>query len=225
MMTKIVTYKLGRALLNANGMQDWFLTWNLKIGEHVWGRCNYATKTIDLSAKFCEINNDHEVKKLILHEMSHHLGARKHGQAFYACLQKLYAKYGITDKIYRQYSYSRCETAVAVPKKRNRNEIYHIACPQCGMRDSPWNNRNKTTWVTPPSWVSTNEMGEVYQWRDCYPNHKFTMARRRELCWKCHHAGQDVTMLLYKNDEVVCNHKNNHPEIYIHPFTGEQEKK
>lgn len=72
---------LCKELMKANGVGKlWKFSWINK--KRVYGWCDWRLKTISLSKRFVEINNEMEIRDCILHEIAH-AKCHKHGHNKY----------------------------------------------------------------------------------------------------------------------------------------------
>lgn len=120
-MTIAAAHKLARTLMREHGLID--KDWNFYFDRSVrrFGCCNHSRKTISLSQKLTELNDEPEVRDTILHEIAHALVGSKHGHDRFwrmKCIQV-----GATPK--RCYD----NTKVIQPPKK-----YIATCPDCSYQ-------------------------------------------------------------------------------------------
>ena len=111
------TAELARTLMEQYGLSSWNFRYDNAVRR--FGCCNYRYKTISLSKKLVEINNEKEVKETILHEIAHAIVGIYHGH----------------DEVWRKTAMligcdgNRCYSTDVVNTLESK---YYAICPICG---------------------------------------------------------------------------------------------
>jgi predicted SprT family Zn-dependent metalloprotease len=118
--------KLAMKLMQQYGLANWDFQWGF--GQSLFGSCHYATQTISLSKTLTELNDENEVKDVILHEIAHAKVDPKMGHN--RIWKNMCLEVGARPH--------RCYSAITVirPKKK-----YTAYCPKCG---ASYEKRRKT---------------------------------------------------------------------------------
>ena len=70
-MDLVQARKLARSLMNAHGLTDWRLMFDH--ARRRFGACHYLKKMITLSRTLTHLNDEHQVRDTVLHEIAHAL--------------------------------------------------------------------------------------------------------------------------------------------------------
>lgn len=108
--------KLSINLLKKHKLSDW--KFSLGNASKQFGVCKYKEKTITLSKKLVELNNEEQVVDTILHEIAHALCPKQHHN-------EVWRQTAISIGCNGQRTYSNEE--VVMPDKK-----YKATCPTCG---------------------------------------------------------------------------------------------
>lgn len=115
---------LARELMNLHGLNGWSFHFDTAVRR--FGYCNYDTRTISLSQKLTELNDEARVKNTILHEIAHALvgrGSGKRGRSIHHGPEWVRQAKAIGCDGSRLYD----STIVTKPAHR-----YEATCPACG---------------------------------------------------------------------------------------------
>lgn len=144
-MNKEDVLKLWVRLRDEHNLNGWFNHWKLLFmrSSRILGNCNYKYKTIWLSEKFVELNDEHIVKDILLHEIAHALTkGHKHNKIFKAKAISIGCRNinsSVTDKINvpkGNFSY-KCPSCNRITEAYRRYKRTH----SCGDCCNKHNNR------------------------------------------------------------------------------------
>lgn len=135
-MDTLQAQKLARELMDIHHLQGWRFAYDNAVRR--FGCCHYTTRTISLSRKMVELNNEDSVRDTILHEIAHAIagGNAGHGPKWIYTAKSI----GCTG----ERCYSRAVTQTVPPRytatcaycgyvsKRHRKPSCRYSCSTCG---------------------------------------------------------------------------------------------
>ena len=143
--------EIARSTMNKHGLTDWAFGFDRSVRR--FGCCHYQTKTITLSEKLVELNNEATVLDTILHEVAHAIVGHSEGHG--TCWKAKARELGCTAE--RCYS-SDTVTAVnrsfigtcpSCERKIERHRRKNISCGRCcrAFNGGAWSEKYRLVWA------------------------------------------------------------------------------
>jgi len=117
-------HRLARKLMNEHGLYDWAFQFDNAIVR--FGLCQHSKRNISLSRKLTELNEESEVRDVILHEIAHALVGFKAGHG----------------PVWQRKALSIGCNASRTHGAKLPNQKWTVTCPNCGKK-SQRSRKNK----------------------------------------------------------------------------------